>query len=130
HDLANAGRIDLNNTVELRHDTFAGIGDKLLARRNDRQITDDSGAFITNGTRLIDQDINPDGSAVSTNESTGASIVLDPDDLASSTVLGYAITAHRAQGFTVDTAYCVVDQNQPRELFYVAMTRCKHGNRA
>lgn len=130
HDLANAGRIDLNNTVELRHDTFAGIGDKLLARRNDRQITDDSGAFITNGTRLIVQDINSDGSAVATNESTGASIVLDPDYLASSTELGYAITAHRAQGVTVDTAHCVVDQNQPRELFYVAMTRGKHGNQA
>src|SRR5699024_33267 len=96
HDLVKAGRIDLNNTVELRHETFAGIGDKLLARRNDRQITDDSGAFITNGTRLIVQDINPDGSAIATNESTGAHIVLDPDYLASSTELGYAITAHRA----------------------------------
>src|SRR5699024_11494715 len=91
HDLANAARIDLNNTVELRHDTFAGIGDKLLARRNDRQITDDSGAFITNGTRLIVQDINPDGSAVDTNESTWASIVLDLDYLASSSVFSYVI---------------------------------------
>src|SRR5699024_4384483 len=50
------------------------------------------------------------------------------DYLASSTELGYAVTAHRAQGVTVDTAHCVVDANQPRELFYVAMTRGKHGN--
>ncbi|NWN87253.1 MAG: relaxase domain-containing protein [Micrococcaceae bacterium] len=128
HDLAEAGVIDLNDTVTLKNNTFAGIGDKLLARRNERQLTDASGAFITNGTRLILDDIHADGSAIATNESTGASIVLDPDYLASSTELGYAVTAHRAQGVTVDTAHCVVDENQPRELFYVAMTRGKHGN--
>lgn len=128
HDLADAGHIDLEQVVTLQHDTFAGIGDKILARRNNRQLTDDSGAFITNGTRLIVQEIHDDGSALATNESTGANIVLDPDYLETSTELGYAITAHRAQGVTVDTAHCVVDQNQPRELFYVAMTRGKHGN--
>src|SRR5690625_2261169 len=128
HDLAKAGVINLDDTVTLKNDTFAGLGDKLLARRNDRQLTDESGEFITNGTRLILQDIRPDGSAVATNESTGASIILDPDYLASSTELGYAVTAHRAQGVTVDTAHCVVDENQPRELFYVAMTRGKYGN--
>ena len=128
HDLAKTGMIDLNETVTLRYDTFAGVGDKLLARRNDRQLTDESGAFITNGTRLILETVHADGSAVATNESTGAKIVLDPDYLASSTELGYAVTAHRAQGVTVDTAHCVVDENQPRELFYVAMTRGKHGN--
>lgn len=128
HDLAEAGVIDLNETVTLRHDTFAGVGDKLLARRNDRQLTDDSGAFITNGTRLILESVHADGSAVATNESTGATIVLDADYLESCTELGYAVTAHRAQGVTVDTAHCVVDETQPRELFYVAMTRGKHGN--
>lgn len=128
HDLAEGGHIDLEHTVTLQHDTFAGIGDKLLARRNNRQLTDESGAFITNGTRLIVQDIHSDGSALAINESTGASIVLDPDYLQNSTELGYAITAHRAQGVTVDTAHCVVDENQPRELFYVAMTRGRQGN--
>ena len=128
HDLAAQGHVDLSDTVTLKHDTFAGRGDKLLARRNARKLRDDSGAFITNGTRLILNDITDDGSAVATNESTGASIVLDPDYLESSTELGYAVTAHRAQGVTVDTAHCVVDENQPRELFYVAMTRGKHDN--
>lgn len=128
NDLADVGIIDLNDTVTLKNDTFAGVGDKLLARRNDRQLTDASGAFITNGTRLVLDEIHTDGSATATNESTGATIVLDPDYLASSTELGYAVTAHRAQGVTVDTAHCVVDEQQPRELFYVAMTRGKHGN--
>src|SRR5699024_5080409 len=127
-DLANDGLVDLENTVDLRHGTFAGIGDRLLARQNNRNLHDSSGAFITNGTRLVVTGINPDGSVEATNETTQAHIVLDPDYLASSTELGYAVTAHRAQGVTVDTAHCVVDETQQRELFYVAMTRGKHGN--
>ena len=44
--------------------------------------------------------------------------------------LGYAITAHRAQGVTVDTAHVLVEPTSTRENFYVAMTRGKHTNRA
>ncbi|WP_454132169.1 C-terminal helicase domain-containing protein [Microbacterium lacticum] len=44
--------------------------------------------------------------------------------------LGYAITGHRAQGITVDTAHAVVTATTTRENFYVAMTRGRHGNHA
>lgn len=44
--------------------------------------------------------------------------------------LGYAITAHRAQGVTVDTAHVLVEPTTTRENFYVAMTRGKHSNDA
>jgi hypothetical protein len=44
--------------------------------------------------------------------------------------LGYAVTAHRAQGVTVDTAHCVVTPTTTRENLYVAMTRGRLGNRA
>lgn len=44
--------------------------------------------------------------------------------------LGYAVTAHRAQGVTVDTAHVLVEPTTTRENFYVAMTRGKHSNRA
>lgn len=44
--------------------------------------------------------------------------------------LGYAGTAHRAQGVTVDTAHVLVEPTSTRENFYVAMTRGKHANRA
>ena len=37
--------------------------------------------------------------------------------------LGYAVTAHRAQGMTVDTAHVVVTGSTTRENLYVAMTR-------
>jgi len=44
--------------------------------------------------------------------------------------LGYAVTAHRAQGSTVDTAHAVVHSPEvTRESLYVAMTRGKESNR-
>lgn len=45
--------------------------------------------------------------------------------------LGYAITAHRAQGSTVDTAHAIVHSPEmTRESLYVAMTRGRESNRA
>ncbi len=38
---------------------------------------------------------------------------------------GYAITVHRAQGLTVDTAYRL-DDGGGRELAYVALSRARH----
>ena len=44
--------------------------------------------------------------------------------------LGYAVTAHRAQGATVDTAHAVVHSPEvTRESLYVAMTRGRESNR-
>ncbi len=44
--------------------------------------------------------------------------------------LGYAITAHRAQGMTTDTAHVIATATTTRENFYVAMTRGADGNYA
>ena len=129
-DLVAEGSVDIETTVALRGESFAGIGDQLLARRNDRSLRDSTGAFIANGTRLQLTEVLPDGAAVATVESTGGTVTLDPDYLASSTELGYATTAHRSQGVTVDTGHVVTGAGQPRELFYVAMTRGREANHA
>ena len=42
--------------------------------------------------------------------------------------LGYAVTAHRAQGTTTDTAHILVDASTTRENLYVAMTRGREAN--
>lgn len=44
--------------------------------------------------------------------------------------LGYAVTAYRAQGMTVDTSHVVVAGSTTREHFYVAMTRGRDRNTA
>ncbi|MFC7401938.1 hypothetical protein [Citricoccus sp. GCM10030269] len=63
-------------------------------------------------------------------ETTGGVLTLDPDYLASSIELGYATTAHRSQGVTVDSAHAVAKAGLSRELFYVAMTRGRQANHA
>ncbi|GAA4759328.1 MobF family relaxase [Citricoccus nitrophenolicus] len=129
-DLVSSGDVDVEQTVTLRGEAAAGAGDLVLARRNDRSLRDETGAFIANGTRLTLTGINPDGSAVARNENTGGAVTLDPDYLASSTELGYATTAHRSQGVTVDSAHAVAKAGLSRELFYVAMTRGRQANHA
>lgn len=52
----------------------------------------------------------------------GGSIVLPASYVTDHVDLGYAITAHRAQGVTVDTAHVLVEPTTTRENFYVAMT--------
>lgn len=42
--------------------------------------------------------------------------------------LGYAVTAYRAQGVTVDTSHVLVDPSMTRENLYVALTRGKDAN--
>lgn len=44
--------------------------------------------------------------------------------------LGYAVTSHRAQGITTDTAHVVVTAGMTRENLYVAMTRGREANTA
>src|SRR5699024_8931914 len=83
-----------------------------------------------NGTLLTVTGIRPDGSAEAVVDSSGASVTLDKDYLADSVELGYAVTAHRAQGVTVTSAHAVVSPGLSRELFYVAMTRGVESNDA
>ncbi len=42
--------------------------------------------------------------------------------------LGYATTAHRAQGATVDTAHAIATPTMTREVLYVALTRGRESN--
>ncbi|MCL1840725.1 MAG: helicase C-terminal domain-containing protein [Propionibacteriaceae bacterium] len=44
--------------------------------------------------------------------------------------LGYAVTAHRAQGVTADTCHVLVTPTTTRENLYVAMTRGRSRNQA
>ncbi|RAE29334.1 hypothetical protein DN524_33730, partial [Burkholderia multivorans] len=60
----------------------------------------------------------------------GGSTVLPAGYVTDHVDLGYAVTAHRAQGVTVDTAHVLVEPTTTRENFYVAMTRGKHANHA
>lgn len=132
HARREAGEVDATRTVPLRGHADAGIGERILARHNDRTLLDEHGDFIRNGTTLTVQEIHSDGSLTATRDGSEAAIRLPAAYLHAHTELGYATTAHRAQGVTVDEARLVLPTTDsiPAELLYVGLTRGRHLNAA
>lgn len=117
--------------VELRDGTRASVGDLVITRRNDRTLAAQGGEWVRNGGRWQVTRVRRDGALVVTRLGPEAgSAVLPRSYVLEHVDLGYAVTAHRAQGLTVDTAHTIVTTTSIRETFYVAMTRGRQANRA
>ena len=131
-DRVSLGHVDAELTVVLRGGLRAGRGDVVIARRNDRTVRDDRGEFIRNGTLLELTGVDRRHGALNAiRKDTGAALLLPSSYVESSLELGYATTAHRSQGLTVDTGHTVVTPGRlTRELLYVSMTRGRHSNTA
>jgi hypothetical protein len=131
-DLVIQGFVDAEQTVLLSDGLHAGRGDTIIVRHNDRTIWDSNGDFIRNGTMFdVGRVGKRDGSLVAVRRETGGVVTLPRDYVQSAVELGYATTAHRSQGLTVDTGHTVVTQGRlTRELLYVSMTRGRIGNHA
>jgi conjugative relaxase-like TrwC/TraI family protein len=125
-----AGQVAVEG-VALHDGTIAGQGDTIVTRNNDRRLTAGKG-WVKNGDAWTVIDSHEDGSlTVQRPGSRGrrGRVTLPADYVAEHVELGYAITAHRAQGATVDTAHLVVhSSSMTREAFYVAMTRGRFSN--
>lgn len=130
-DLILDGTLTPGREVALTDGTTAGAGDTVITRRNDRRLRNGRD-WVRNGDTWTITDVRDDGSVTirPTDRRFGGSIVLPANYVAEHLDLGYAITAHRAQGVTVDTAHVLVEPTTTRENLYVAMTRGKHSNRA
>jgi conjugative relaxase-like TrwC/TraI family protein len=97
------------------------VGDRVLATRNDRRLG------VRNGRRGMILHGSSQGELV---------VLFDNDDrpthlpnwyISGHLRQGYAVTAHRAQGSTVDFALTLVDDTWYRELGYSALSRARHG---
>jgi hypothetical protein len=132
-DLLIDGTLTQDREVELRDGTYAGIGDTVITRHNDRKITASNGNdWVHNGDIWTITDVRGDGSLTIRRpcRSYGGAIVLPAAYVAEHVDLGYAVTAHRAQGVTTDTAHVLVEPTATRENFYVSMTRGRAANHA
>lgn len=116
--------------VDLADDAAASVGDVVITRRNDRTLRTPRGGWVRNGDRwrVIDVHRNGDVEVRREGYTHGASVVLPADYVAQHVDLGYAVTAYRAQGMTVDTCHVVVAPGATRENLYVAMTRGRDAN--
>ena len=139
---ARAGRVHdgavESDGVRLHDDTSAGIGDTIVTRRNRRDLRTTSGAWVRNGdlwtvtARGNDGTLSVQRKAARSSQKCAkqSAVQLPADYVAAHVELGYATTAHRAQGMTVDATFAVLRPGMSRELAYVALTRGRQENHA
>lgn len=116
--------------VALADSNRASFGDHIITRRNDRTLRTSRGGWVKNGDRFHVVDIRPDGSMLvdRLDPRYRGQAVLPAGYVAEHVDLGYAVTAHRAQGITVDTSHVVVTPSTTRENLYVCMSRGRESN--
>lgn len=128
-DLILAGQVDADGVL-LHDGNRAGAGDLVITRKNDRRLFTGRG-WVKNGDRWHVLAAHDDGSLTVQRAGSrfAGTIVLSAAYVAADVELGYALTVHRAQGSTVDTAHAIVhSSSMTRESFYVGMTRGKASN--
>jgi conjugative relaxase-like TrwC/TraI family protein len=119
--------------VRLHDGTTAGVGDRIVTRQIDRALRTGPHSWVKNGDHWVVVRRFGDGSLAvqrATDTSRGRALTLPAAYVAAHVELGYATTAHRAQGDTVDTAHALVRPETSRELLYVGMTRARETNTA
>jgi conjugative relaxase-like TrwC/TraI family protein len=106
----------------------AGVGDHVVTRQNDRRLSTGR-RWVRNGDMWTVTATDPDGSMTVSRFEGGSQVVLPAAYVSEHVELGYASTAHRAQGRTVDTAHAMVSPTTTREVLYVMATRGREVNR-
>ncbi|WP_420810560.1 ATP-binding domain-containing protein [Jiangella aurantiaca] len=116
--------------VSLRDGTIAAVGDRVITRNNQRRLAVGTG-WVKNGDTWHVQAVHRDGSLTVRRAKGNGTITLPAAYVADHVEPAYAVTAHRAQGATVDTAHALVTgATMMREILYVAMTRARASNTA
>ncbi len=114
--------------VQVADGSTIGVGDVIVTRLNQRNLAT-SGAWVKNGDQWIVTATGDDGS-LRVRRSVGGGVAdLPAGYVAEHVELGYATTAHRAQGRTVDAAHAFVTATTLREPLYVMATRGRESNR-
>ncbi|WP_285100911.1 MobF family relaxase [Promicromonospora sp. MEB111] len=137
------GRVSDGQSVRLAGRVRASVGDLIVTRRNDRSLRYGHAGWVRNGDRWQITQVHQNGSVTAQRigpdahtdtrktgrvQLSGGMVRLPAVYVAEQVDLGYAITAHRAQGLTVDTAHTIASSTMSRENLYVALTRGRSAN--
>ena len=122
--------------VVLHDGNLAGVGDWIVTRSNARTLTYGGlsrsrgrSRWVHNGDTWRVTRRHRDGALTVRHLETNARLRLPADYVAGSVELGYASTAHRAQGATTHSAHALITPEMTREALYVASTRGRTLNR-
>ncbi|MGH8973040.1 MAG: MobF family relaxase, partial [Acidimicrobiia bacterium] len=107
-----------------------GCGDEIVSTQNDRRLITTAGVWVRNGDRWRVDVRHLDGSLVVSHLGNRGRVVLPAPYVTDHVALAYAVTAHKAEGVTVDRAVLLADSATMAEHLYVGMTRGRHENRA
>jgi hypothetical protein len=137
-NLIRLGLVDDTQTVPIAGGQTAGRGDLIMCTRNDhRTEAGEPGRTLANGDLLRIEAITAQGllvrRALDTDRRTGLRRWTDRQFLYANFAdaeLGYAVTAHVAQGRTVRAGLAVFNGTENRQHAYVALTRGTDNNTA
>jgi ATP-dependent exoDNAse (exonuclease V) alpha subunit len=127
-DLVATGHVSKRG-VSVPDGTTIGTGDVVVTRLNQRDLHA-TGGWVKNGDQWTVTAVHDDGSlTVHRIGKAGTATRLPAVYVGEHLELGYATTAHRAQGRTVDTCHAYVSAATVREPLYVMATRGREANR-
>ncbi|HEY8720913.1 MobF family relaxase [Pengzhenrongella sp.] len=122
--------------ITLHDGLTAGVGDRIVTRRNNRRLTTADG-YVRNGAFWDITAILPGGAVLarpaqqgSNDAGTGMTVRLPASYVREHVELGYATTTARTQGMTVDETHTIAAPGMGHEDLYVAMSRGADLNRA
>lgn len=113
--------------VTVADGTIIGVGDIVVTRQNQRDLASSTG-WVKNGDQWVVAAVDADGSLIVRRETGGGVARLHAQYVRDHVELGYATTAHRAQGRTVDTTHAFITATTMREPLYVMATRGRENN--
>jgi ATP-dependent exoDNAse (exonuclease V) alpha subunit len=113
--------------ADLADGTSARQGDLIVTRRNDRRLTA-AGGDVKNGDRWRVLGYHSDGALTVQRPQGGDAVRLAAAYVTRHVELGYATTAQRAQGRTVDRAHAYVSPTVTRQTLYVMASRGAQSN--
>ena len=130
---AELGRVDADESrrVDLSDGSTAGAGDIVCSRRNERRLTTSGGRYVRNNDLWVVDEVAYGSLYCHRRDDPGERVTLPASYVADSTIGGYAVTPHRAQGKTVDRGYYYLPAGASQAdsaTMYVAMTRGRESN--
>jgi ATP-dependent exoDNAse (exonuclease V) alpha subunit len=137
-NLIRLGFVDDTRTAVIAGGVVAGAGDLIMCTANDHHLeAGEPGRTLANGDLLRIDAVTPGGllvrRAIGAGRETGRRRWTDRQFLFGNFAdaeLGYAVTAHVAQGRTVRVGLAVFTGSEDRQHAYVALTRGTHQNTA